>query len=56
MANGYLGKPDLFSQLPVADVAPVDSLRSELEAIDADDLSPRQALELIYRLKSLAKS
>ena len=49
-------QPDLFSQLPEIEEPPVDELRNELEAIDADDLSPRQALELVYRLKGLAKS
>jgi len=48
-------QPDLFSQLPVAS-EPFDALRAELDTCDADELSPRQALELIYRLKSLAKS
>jgi DNA mismatch repair protein MutS len=32
----------------------VDPLRAELERIDADQLSPRDALELIYSLKALA--
>jgi DNA mismatch repair protein MutS len=48
-------QPDLFSQLPVTS-EPFDALRAELEACDADELSPRQALELIYHLKTLAKS
>ena len=32
----------------------VDPLREALEAIHADDLSPREALDLVYRLKRLA--
>ncbi|TXC74390.1 DNA mismatch repair protein MutS [Sphingorhabdus soli] len=31
-----------------------DALRSELAALDADALTPRDALELVYRLKQLA--
>jgi DNA mismatch repair protein MutS len=47
---------DLFSaEAPPEDTAP-HALISELKAIDPDDLSPKQALELIYHLKSLAKS
>jgi DNA mismatch repair protein MutS len=36
---------------PVAQRAPVDSLRETLAAIDPDALSPREALEALYRLK-----
>jgi DNA mismatch repair protein MutS len=47
---------DLFTAAtPIEDTAP-HALIAELEAIDPDDLSPKQALELIYHLKSLAKS
>ena len=35
--------------------APADPLRNEIEAIDADALSPRDALELVYRLKRIAQ-
>ena len=31
-----------------------DPLRDALETIHADDLTPREALELVYRLKRLA--
>jgi DNA mismatch repair protein MutS len=37
----------------VAEAAP-DPLRAELDSIDADALSPREALELLYRLKRVA--
>jgi DNA mismatch repair protein MutS len=37
--------------VPVAQRAPVDSLRETLAAIDPDALSPRAALEALYRLK-----
>ena len=47
---------DLFTaKTPIEDTMP-HALIAELEAIDPDDLSPKQALELIYHLKSLAKS
>jgi DNA mismatch repair protein MutS len=36
---------------PVAQRAPVDSLRETLAGIDPDALSPREALEALYRLK-----
>jgi DNA mismatch repair protein MutS len=49
-------QPDLFSSLPIVEQPGPDPLRSELEAIDVDEMTPRQALELIYQLKSLAKS
>jgi len=49
-------QPDLFSQLPMTVSAVEEVLREQLEAIDVDELTPRQALELIYHLKSLAKS
>ncbi len=34
----------------------VDPLRAAIDAIDADALSPRDALDHIYRLKQLAAS
>ena len=51
---------DLFAALPEApaDDTPApdyDSLRQELETIDPDELTPKEALELVYRLKQLAK-
>ena len=49
-------QPDLFSELALIEPAKPDLLRSELDALDVDELTPRQALELIYHLKSLAKS
>jgi DNA mismatch repair protein MutS len=49
-------QPDLFSELPPIEAMAEDPLRDELDAIDVDELSPRQALELLYHLKSLAKS
>jgi DNA mismatch repair protein MutS len=39
---------------PAADDPPEDALRETLEDLDPDALSPRQALDLIYKLKDLA--
>jgi DNA mismatch repair protein MutS len=44
----------LFAAVAQAEVEKVDELRSELEALDVDALSPREALEALYRLKGLA--
>jgi hypothetical protein len=38
----------LFTQ---AEEPPVDPLKTIIESIDVDDLSPRDALNLIYTLK-----
>ena len=47
---------DLFAELPPSvETAPNPAL-DELAAIDPDELSPKQALELLYRLKQLAKT
>ena len=46
--------PQQLLDLAVTDDEPeVDELREALDAIDADELSPREALDLIYRLKTL---
>src|SRR5690606_12867546 len=54
-ASGSRGSPDdLF--LSTRDEAPeskVDALREALQGVNPDDLSPREALELLYRLKKL---
>ncbi len=43
-------------QPPPAQAAPVrDALRETLEAIDPDELTPKQALEALYRLKGAAR-
>lgn len=44
----------LFAAAAAAEEEKVDALRDALDAIDVDALSPREALELIYRLKALA--
>jgi DNA mismatch repair protein MutS len=43
----------LFAAMVVEEAAPVDPLRAELEALDVDALSPREALDALYRLKAL---
>jgi DNA mismatch repair protein MutS len=44
----------LFAAIAEQDAAKPDPLREALGAVDADTLSPREALELVYRLKGLA--
>ena len=43
----------LFAAAPQA--APSDPLADAIEAIDPDSLTPREALDALYRLKALAK-
>jgi DNA mismatch repair protein MutS len=55
---GSLAELPLFAQTaPASEAAPPadDLLTRELTALDPDSLSPRDALEAIYRLKSLLK-
>jgi DNA mismatch repair protein MutS len=44
----------LFAAATEREAEAPDALRETLAAIDADTLSPREALELVYRLKNLA--
>ena len=48
-------QPDLFiAGRPEPEPAPVpDTLRDALDAVNPDNLSPREALEVLYRLKRL---
>jgi len=49
----------LFSYTPAAPVAthsPNDALAQELKALTPDSLTPKQALELLYKLKAMAGS
>ena len=41
--------------MAVEEEAPVDALRAELAALDVDALSPREALDALYRLKALGE-
>ncbi|HEX6268121.1 MAG TPA: DNA mismatch repair protein MutS [Burkholderiales bacterium] len=48
------GQSDLFSATRPVEAEPEpDPLRGELEKVNPDELSPREALELLYRLKRL---
>ena len=42
----------VLQEADVADIAPADPLRELLDATDPDALSPREALEVLYRLKA----
>ncbi len=44
----------LFAAAAEQEEEAVDALRAELGALDIDSLSPREALEMLYRLKGLA--
>ena len=47
---------DLFAEQPPQEDPVPHVLLAEFETVDPDELSPKQALELIYHLKQLAKS
>ncbi|WP_093450135.1 DNA mismatch repair protein MutS [Sphingomonas sp. YR710] len=54
LAAGLDDLPLFAAAAAAAQEAAVDALRSELDGIDADALSPREALDIVYRLKRLA--
>ena len=45
----------LFAATAETEPVPVDALREALAAVDPDALSPREALEALYRLKGIAQ-
>lgn len=45
----------LFAAAQVAEEAQCDAIRAEVEALDIDALTPREALDTLYRLKALAR-
>ncbi|NDY90816.1 DNA mismatch repair protein MutS [Ideonella livida] len=47
---------DLFAAPPAPPPAPVSEVEEALAAIDPDTLTPREALDALYRLKSLQKA
>jgi DNA mismatch repair protein MutS len=52
-------KPDLFADLPLFNVTQkpaetIDALRQRMDTIHPDNLSPREAHEMLYELKRLA--
>ncbi len=44
----------LFAAMAVVEEAPIDGLREALAGLDVDAMSPREAMEALYRLKGLA--
>ena len=48
------GQPDMFAANVVAEAAPLHPAVEALESIQPDDLTPKQALELLYKLKELS--
>ena len=48
-------QPDMFATSEVETELPVHPVIAELETIQADDLTPKQALDLLYKLKELVK-
>jgi len=60
LEKGRHGRPDelpLFAHAlpdPAPQPAPPDALRDALEEVDPDRLTPRDAVEILYRLKALA--
>jgi len=47
-------QPDMFAANVVAEEAPLHPAVEALESIQPDDLTPKQALELLYKLKELS--
>jgi len=45
----------LFAAMAAEVEEEVDALKAEVEKIDVDSLTPREALEVLYRLKAIAK-
>jgi DNA mismatch repair protein MutS len=47
-------QPDLFAKTAEIESEPeADPLREEMAKVNPDELTPREALELLYRLKKL---
>ncbi len=46
---------DLFAEEPAPPAPAIDPLRERLDAINPDDLSPREALDLVYELLKLLR-
>ncbi|HEU0045729.1 DNA mismatch repair protein MutS [Sphingomonas sp.] len=45
----------LFAAIQAGEEAKRDPVRAEVEALDVDALTPREALDMLYRLKALAR-
>jgi DNA mismatch repair protein MutS len=50
------GQPDLFSRAEPLTETPLHPVLAELDALQADDLTPKQALDALYQLKALLDS
>ncbi|UVO52504.1 DNA mismatch repair protein MutS [Sphingomonas sp. SUN019] len=46
----------LFAAAAEAEVEQIDRIRAEIESLDIDALTPRDALDTLYRLKALARA
>jgi DNA mismatch repair protein MutS len=46
----------LFAAMTTAEPEEADALRAALDAVEPDSLSPREALEIVYRLKALSRA
>ncbi|HET7669235.1 MAG TPA: DNA mismatch repair protein MutS [Burkholderiales bacterium] len=47
------GQDDLFAKTKAPEPEPPDALREALGSVNPDELTPREALEILYRLKKL---
>jgi DNA mismatch repair protein MutS len=54
-ASASQAQVDLFAAPPAAEAAPTSAVESALVDINPDALSPREALETLYRLKTLIR-
>jgi DNA mismatch repair protein MutS len=52
-ASAHQAQVDLFAAPPATETVAVSAVETALEAINPDDLSPREALEALYRLKGI---
>ncbi len=55
-AESSQAQVDLFAVPPASSIAAVSAVDAALDAINPDDLSPKDALEALYRLKKLGTS
>jgi len=53
---GSVGQPDMFAAEALPKEPEMHPVVSELEIIQPDDLTPRQALDMLYKLKKIAAS
>ena len=54
-ATQHSAQVDLFAPAPVTETVATHALEAALEAVNPDNLSPREALEALYQLKALAR-